>query len=56
MLDETARKKGRERLLLGVRVGPSLADPPGTEYPGGNARTARPPEDTATTDYTDCAD
>ena len=39
MLDETARRKGRQKLLLGVRVGPSLADPPGTEYPGGNVKT-----------------
>ena len=39
MLDETAQAKGRKRLLLGVRVGPSLADPPGTEYPGGKAST-----------------
>jgi hypothetical protein len=38
MLDETARAKGRDRMLLGVRVGPSLADPPGSEYPGGEAR------------------
>jgi hypothetical protein len=38
MLDETAAAKGRGRLLLGVRVGPSLADPPGTEYPGGDPR------------------
>jgi inosose dehydratase len=38
MLDETAQRKGTDRLLLGVRVGPSLADPPGTEYPGGQAR------------------
>ena len=38
MLDATARKKGRKKLLLGVRVGPSLADPKGTEYPGGDVR------------------
>ena len=36
MLNTTARKKGRKKMLLGVRVGPSLADPKGTEYPGGN--------------------
>ena len=36
MLNNTARAKRRSRLLLGVRVGPSLADPPGTEYPGGD--------------------
>ena len=35
MLDQTARRKGRRKLLLGVRVAPSVADPPGTEYPGG---------------------
>ena len=35
MLDETAREKGRERMMLGVRVGPSIDDPPGTEYEGG---------------------
>jgi len=39
MLDEVASTKGRDRMLLGVRVGPSLDDPPGTEYPGGEART-----------------
>ncbi len=39
MLDETARVKGQKKLLLEVRVGPSLADAPGTEYPGGNVRT-----------------
>jgi hypothetical protein len=39
MLDETARKKGRQKLLLGARVGPSLdTDPnpfvfPGSVYP-----------------------
>ena len=38
MLDETARSKGKNRLVLGARVGPSLADPLGTEYPGGNAQ------------------
>jgi len=36
MLDEVAKAKGRDRMLLGVRVGPSLDDPPGTEYPGGS--------------------
>ena len=35
MLDDVARAKKRDRMLLGVRVGPSLDDPPGTEYPGG---------------------
>lgn len=38
MLNTVARKKGRPKLLLGVRVGPSLADPPGTEYRGGNVK------------------
>jgi hypothetical protein len=38
MLDETAAEKGRGRLLLGARVGPSIADPPGTDYPGGSPR------------------
>lgn len=41
MLDQMAREKGRGRLLLGVRVGPSLADPPGTAYPGGDVRIDR---------------
>ena len=39
MLDETARAKGRKKLLLGARVGPSLADPSGTEYAGGDVTT-----------------
>jgi hypothetical protein len=35
MLDETARKKGRAKLLLGARVGPSLdTDPTPFVYPG----------------------
>ena len=35
MLDEAARKKGRGRLLLGARVGPSLDTPPQeAQYPG----------------------
>jgi hypothetical protein len=35
MLDEVARKKGRKRLLLGVRVSPSLDTPPSKEaFPG----------------------
>ena len=35
MLDETARKKGRKKLILGARVGPSLATDPGPfVYPG----------------------
>ena len=38
MLDETATAKGRDGMLLGVRVGPSLDDPPGSEYPGGDPR------------------
>jgi hypothetical protein len=38
MLDAAARRKGRERLILGARVGPSLNDPPGTEYPGGRLK------------------
>ncbi len=37
MLDETARRKGRERMMLGVRGGPSIDDPPGTEHEGGEA-------------------
>ena len=37
MLNEAAAAKARERLLLGVRVGPSLADPPGAGFPGGKA-------------------
>ena len=36
ILDQVAKDKGRERMLLGVRVGPSLDDPPDTEYPGGS--------------------
>ena len=37
MLDETARKKGRKKLILGARVGPSLATDPGPfVYPGEN--------------------
>jgi len=39
MLDEVAKAKGRDRMLLGVRVGPSLDDPPGTEYPGGKLQS-----------------
>lgn len=38
MLNTVAQRKGRQRLLLGVRVGPSLADSPGTEYSGGNVK------------------
>ncbi|MBM3802394.1 MAG: hypothetical protein FJW26_08825 [Acidimicrobiia bacterium] len=38
MLQETARRKRRDRLLLGVRVGPSLDDPVGMEYPGGQVK------------------
>jgi hypothetical protein len=35
MLDEAAARKGRKRLLLGVRVGPSLDTPPSPfAYPG----------------------
>ena len=37
MLDEAAKGKGLQRLLLGARVGPSLADPRGTGLPGGRA-------------------
>ena len=36
MLDEVAVRKGKDRLLLGARVCPSLSDPPGTLYPGGS--------------------
>lgn len=39
MLDETSKRKKRKRMILGVRVGPSIADPPGTEYAGGNVKT-----------------
>ena len=39
VLDDVARAKGRERLLLGARVGPSLDDPAGTEYPGGKVNS-----------------
>ena len=39
MLDEAAKDKGRRRMILGARVGPSLADPPATAYPGGDPRT-----------------
>ena len=39
MLDRTAEQKGRGRMLLCVRVGPSLDDPADTEYPGGNIST-----------------
>lgn len=38
LLDEVAEKKGRKKLILGARVGPSLADAPATEYPGGNVK------------------
>ena len=35
MLDETARRKGRERMLLGVRVGAALETPPSeAAFPG----------------------
>ena len=35
MLDEVAQRKGRKHLLLGVRVGPSLATPPSkAAFPG----------------------
>ncbi len=39
MLAAVSRSKGRERMLLCVRVGPSLDDPQGTEYAGGKLST-----------------
>ncbi len=36
ILQQVTRRKGRGRMLLGVRVGPSVADPSGTRYPGGD--------------------
>ncbi len=35
LLDETTRRKGRKRMMLGARIGPSIDDPIGTVYPGG---------------------
>ena len=43
MLDEVAKRKGRERLLLGVRVGASLETPPDkTKFPGISHVNANP--------------
>ena len=41
MLDQVAARERRPKMILGARVGPSLADPPGTSYAGGDARTDR---------------
>jgi len=38
MLDDASRRKKRKNMILGVRVGPSIADPPGSEYAGGNVK------------------
>jgi len=43
MLDEVARKKGRERMILGVRVGGALDTPPSKEaFPGMRRPHANP--------------